>query len=193
MINMKKITNLRFFVPLVFIASILLGPAFNFILFYYNKIPNTYWSFRISDIQFADIMAITVILFSIIFLVSYKFSEKISYEPAISLCLVIIGSFCIYAAFASTWIIYLITYIVIGVTTGFILPKIIDLIVDTSRVEKIKKYQLLFLPISIIVWLFIHSIIFELIGMHSWRVSYLMIGILNIASSPSIFLYKQFE
>ncbi|MFX0043194.1 MAG: hypothetical protein ACFE8L_09800 [Candidatus Hodarchaeota archaeon] len=190
---MKKITNLRFFVPLVFIASIFLGPAFNFIVFFYNKIPNSYWSLRITDLQFADIMAITVILFSIIFLISYKYSENISYEPAISFCLVIIGFSCIYAAFATSWIIFLIPFIVIGIASGFILPKIIDLIVDTSRVEKIKIYQTLFLPICIIVWLLIHSIIFELIGLQSWRISYLMIGILNIASSPSIFLYKQFE
>lgn len=190
---MKKIANLRFFIPLVFIGSIFLAPAFNFILFFYNKIPNTYWSFRITDIQFADIMALTVISFSIIFFLSYKYSEKIPLEPAISLTLVLIGFFCIYAAFATIWIFYLITFIIIGVASGFILPKIIDLIVDTSRVEKIKRYQLLFLPISIIVWLLIHSIIFELIGMQLWRISYIMIGILNIVSSPSIFFYEQFE
>ncbi|MCK4687479.1 MAG: hypothetical protein KAT66_05070, partial [Candidatus Lokiarchaeota archaeon] len=72
-------------------------------------------------------------------------------------------------------------------------PKIFALIKDIAKAEGVRKYQLLFLPISIIIWLFIHSIIFELIGMQLWRGSYLIIGILNIASSPSIFLYKQFE
>ena len=193
MINMKKIANLRFFVPLIFIASIFLGPVYNFILFYYKKIPNTYWSFDITSIQFADIMAITFILFTIIFLVTINFSKKIAYEPAISLCFVIIGFTCIYAAFATTWLIYLITFIVIGGISGFFLPKIINLMTDMANDEKIKIYYIFILPISAFVWIFIHGIIFELIGMQSWRVSYIIIGILNIASSPSIFLYKQFE
>jgi len=189
---MKKIENLRFFVPLIFIATIFLGPVYSFILFFYKKIPNTYWSFNITAIQFADIMAITFILFTIIFLVTFNFSKKIAYEPVISLCFVIIGFTCIYAAFATTWLIYLITFIVIGGISGFFLPKIINLMIDMANNEKIKNY-IFILPISAFVWIFIHGIIFELMGMQSWRVSYLMIGILNIALSPSIFLYKQFE
>jgi len=190
---MKEIENLRFYVPLVFVASIFLGPIFNFLMFFYRKIPNSYVFFNISDFQFADIMAITFILFSFIFLITYNFSEKINNELAISLCLIIIGFNCIYAAFATTWLIYLITFIIIGATAGFVTPKIIDLMGDIARNKKKKRYHLFFIPICIIIWIFIYSIIFEVIGMLSWRILYIIIGITNILSSPLIIFYKGLE
>lgn len=193
MINMEKIENLRFYIPLIFVASIFLGPVFNFLMFFYKKIPNSYWSFYFTTIQFADIMALTFILFSVVFIITFTFLKNIAKEPAISFSLILIGFNCIYAAFTTTWPIYVITFIIIGGTIAFALPKIFALINDIAKAEGVRKYQLLFLPISIIVWLFIHSIIFELIGMQSWRVSYLMIGIINIVSVPIIFLYKELE
>ncbi|MFX1314657.1 MAG: hypothetical protein ACFE9T_02245 [Promethearchaeota archaeon] len=190
---MEKIANLRFFVPLIFIMSIFLGPVYSFLMFFYQKFLNSYWSFRITILQFADVMALTFILFSIVFIITFLFLKKIAIEPAISFSFILIGFCCIYAAFATNWIIYLTMFIIIGGTIGFVLPKFLTLIGDITKIEEIRKSHLLVIPISILAWLITQSIIFEVMGMQSWRILYIVIGLINIVSSPITLLYKKFE
>lgn len=193
MINMEKIENLRFYIPLIFVASIFLGPVFNFLMFFYKKIPNSYWSFYITTIQFADIMALTFILFSVVFIITFTFLKNIAKEPAISLSLILIGFNCIYAAFTTTWPFYVITFIIIGGTIAFALPKIFELINDIAKTEGVRTYHLSIIPVSSVIWLLIQSIIFELLGLQLWRTLYIIIGIINLVSAPIIFLYKELE
>jgi len=193
MINMEKIENLRFYIPLIFVASIFLGPVFNFLMFFYKKIPNSYWSFYITTIQFADIMALTFILFSVVFVITFTFLKNIAKEPAISLSLIVIGFNCIYAAFTTTWPFYVITFIIIGGTIAFALPKIFALINDIAKTEGVRKYHLSIIPVSSVIWLLIQGIIFEVLGIQLWRTLYIIIGIINIVSAPIIFLYKELE
>lgn len=193
MINMEKIENLRFYIPLIFVASIFLGPVFNFLMFFYKKIPNSYWSFYITTIKFADIMALTFILFSVVFIITFTFLKNIAKEPAISFSLIIIGFNCIYAAFTTTWPFYVITFIIIGGTIAFALPKIFALINDIAKTERVRTYHLSIIPVSSVIWLLIQSIIFEVLGIQLWRTLYIIIGIINIVSAPIIFLYKELE
>jgi len=193
MINMEKIENLRFYIPLIFVASIFLGPVFNFVMFFYKKIPNSYWSFYITTIQFADIMALTFILFSVVFVITFTFLKKIAKEPAIAISLIIIGFNCIYAAFTTTWPFYLITFIIIGGTIAFALPLIFALINDITKTEGARLFHRSFLPVSSVIWLLIQSIIFEVLGIQLWRALYIIIGIINFVSAPIVFLYKELE
>ncbi|MFX1321972.1 MAG: hypothetical protein ACFFAQ_10035 [Promethearchaeota archaeon] len=190
---MEKIENLRFYIPLIFAASIFLGPVFNFVMFFYKKIPNTFWSFYITTMQFADIMALTFILFSVVFVITYTFLKNIAKEPAIAISLIIIGFSCIYAAFTTTWPFYVMTFIIIGGTIAFALPIIFTLMNDITKTEGARFFHLSIIPVSSVIWLLIQGIIFEVLGMQLWRILYIIIGIINFVSAPILFLYKERE
>ncbi len=123
----------------------------------------------------------------------YTFLKNIAKEPAISFSLILIGFNCIYAAFTTTWPIYVITFIIIGGTIAFALPKIFALINDIAKTERVRTYHISIIPVSSVIWLLIQSIIFELLGIQLWRTLYIIIGIINIVSAPIIFLYKELE
>lgn len=77
-----------------------------------------------------------------------------------------------------------------GISIAYLTPCLIKLTTDVKRVETKKIYVKLSFPISIIVWLIISAIMFGALGIlypsSSWRVLYLITGIINIASSPLI-------
>lgn len=188
---MEKITILKFIIPLVFLSSIFMGPVFNFILFLYRKILNSYWGFFINNIMFADLMALTFVIFTFIFILTYHYSEKFAFKPVLFLGIIIIGYCCIYSAFAWNWVIYALFFLITGMIMGSILPKIIELLYDIAHKEDKKRYYIIIFPLSAIIWLIIQGVIFERIGMQSWRVLYLIIGIINIISAPMILLYEE--
>ena len=188
---MKKITIFNCIVPLVFISTIFMGPVFNFFVFLYRKIINSYWSFFITNIMFADLMAFTFVLFTIIFIISFHYSEKIALEPVIFLGTVIIGYCCIYSAFVYNWLTYFLLFLTTGIVMGFMIPKIIELMYIISHKEDKIKNEIYIIPVCAIIWLIIQGSIFEIIGLQSWRVLYFVIGIINIISAPGILLYKK--
>jgi MFS family permease len=188
---MEKITIVRFIIPVVFISTVFLGPIFNFFLFLYRKILNSYWSFFITNIQFADLMAVTFILFTTFFLLTYHYSEKFATKPVIFLGTVTIGYSCIYSAFVWNWVTFALLFLITGIAMGFIIPKIIEILYDISNKEDKQRFELYVIPLFAIIWVLIQGIVFEMIGMQSWRILYLIIGIINITSAPWILVYKE--
>lgn len=186
----EKILILKFYLPFIFLAIIFMGPILNFIMFSNRNTLNTYWSFFINNFNFADLMALTFILFTVIFLFSYYFSEKIACKPAIILSTIFIGYNCIYAGFSWTWEIYFLTFVLTGATVGFLIPMILKLIRNSINMERRKNYHNLVFPISILVWILIEIIAFTLLGPHSWKIIYIVIGIISIAISPLPLIVK---
>ncbi|MEE9377627.1 MAG: hypothetical protein V3V33_06285 [Candidatus Lokiarchaeia archaeon] len=185
----KKII-LKFYMPFIFLASIFMGPILNFIMFFDRKILNTYWSFFITQAKFTDLMALTFILFTVIFFFSNYFSEKIACKPAIIISNIFIGYNCIYAGFSWTWELYFLTFVLIGATLGFLIPMIFKLIRNSINMERRNIYHKLVFPISILVWILIEIIVFTLLGRYSWKMLYIVIGIIAIAISPLTLIVK---
>jgi len=186
----EKILVFKFYMPFIFLASIFMGPILNIIMFLDRTIPNTYWSFFINVTNFADLMAITFIIFTVIFLLSYYFSDKIPSKPTVIISNIFIGFNCIYAGFSWTWELYFLTFIFISATVGFLIPMIFKLIRNSINLETTKIYYNLIFPISILVWILIEIIVFILLGPGSWKILYIVSGIIAIATSPLTLIVK---
>lgn len=190
MLNMEKQTIIKLAIPFVFLASIYSGIFYNFVFWLNFSSFNTYWSFFITPSTFTDTMGIIFIVFTIVLLVSINLMDKITYKPIITFCIILIGFCCIYISvtFTVEWL--FLYYFLMGLSIAYLTPCLIKLTNEKIKTEsKKEKYKHSF-AIIILIWLFVSAILFLGLGTFypasSWRLLYLVTGIINIASSPLI-------
>ena len=175
-------TFYKFLIPTAILSSVFIGPAYNLLIFLNTHILESHWSIFIDDAAFANLMALSFIMFSLIFIISIKFVEKITKEPLIITGIIIIAFSCIYAGLTWVWEIVILAFIITSSTIAFLIPVIIKYTSD--KIEK--KYEnglsKFVLPISTLLWIMISFALFTYIG-DAWRLLYFVAGGINIISA----------
>jgi MFS family permease len=137
-------------------------------------------------------MAITFIVIIVILIFSIKYIDKIALKPVISFFIILIGFCSIYISFNITVEWLLLYYFLMGLSIAYLTPVLLKVTTDKMKTKTPKDYYKHSFTAGIIVWLFVSAILFNGLGVYyptsSWRFLYLIMGIINIASSPLISL-----
>ncbi|MBA7517887.1 hypothetical protein ES705_09943 [subsurface metagenome] len=174
---------MRFIIPYVILSSIFVGVVFNFLSFFNPEIVNNDGSWFITPVRFADLLAITFIIFTFILLTTIQFIDKIARDSTLIICVILTGFSLIYISFSWNWQTYFINFLITGVGFGFIFPIIIRLMNRVLPSDRSKNPYLIFFFLTIVMWVISFGLIFMLIGVRFWRLLYFIVGTINIFSS----------
>ncbi len=175
-------TFYKFLIPTAILSSVFIGPAYNLLIFLNTHILESHWSIYIDNVAFANLMALSFILFTIIFIISSKFVEKLTKEPLIITGIIIIAFSCIYAGLTWVWEIVILAFIITSSTIAFLIPVIIKYTSDKIEKKYENKLSKFVLPISTLLWIMISFALFTYIG-DAWRLLYFVAGGINIISA----------
>lgn len=173
---------MRFLIPFVILSSIFVGVVFNFLSFYNPEIVDNVGSWFITPVRFADLLAITFIIFTFILLTTIKFIDKIARDSTLIICVIFTGFSLIYTSFSWNWQIYFINFLITGVGIGFIFPIAIKLMIRVLPSDRSNTPNLIFF-LLIVIWVISFGYIFMQIGVRFWRLLYIIVGTINIFSS----------
>ena len=174
---------MMFMIPFVILSSNFVGVVLNFLSFYNPEIVNNAGSWFITPVRFADLLAITFIVFTIILLTTIKFIDKIARDSTLIICVIFTGFSLIYTSFSWNWQTYFINFLITGVGIGFIFPIIIRLMIRVLPTDQSKTPYLIFFLLTIVMWVISFGYIFMQIGVRFWRLLYIIVGTINIFSS----------
>jgi len=174
---------MRFILPFVILSSIFVGVVLNFLSFFNPEIVDNAGSWFITPIKFADLLAITFIIFTFILLTTIKFIDKIARDSILIICVIFTGFSLIYTSFSWNWQIYFINFLITGVGMGFIFPIIIKLMIRVLPSDRSSIPYLIFFLLTIVIWVISFGFIFMLIGVRFWRLLFIIVGTINIFSS----------
>jgi hypothetical protein len=179
--DIKNIT--KHTINIISVFSVLLLPFYMITAFLLPLIPEFYYSWYLSNFLIADYSTISFILFFVVFLVSFKFKEKIQ-NTLIFILTVLISAFLL-ISFSLTWRSehYIILTIISGPFSGFSIPVMYEFSLNKIFPRQQSRINII---ISLVVFfgLFIYSlIIFNFIGLYYWRLIYVITGGLVIIAS----------
>ena len=174
---------MRFMIPFVILSSNFVGVVLNFLSFYNPEIVNNSGSWFITPVRFADLLAITFIIFTFILLMTIKFIDKIARDTILIICVILTGFSLIYISFSWNWQTYFINFLITGVGIGFIFPIIIRLMIRVLPTDQSKTPYLILFLLTIVMWVISFGYIFMQIGVRFWRLLYIIVGTINIFSS----------
>lgn len=179
---MEKLVIVKFFIPVAIVCNIFAGPTLNLLTFLNTWILESHWSIFIDNIGFANLMALSFILFTVIFITSMKFVEKVAKSHILIIGALIIGFSCVYASFIYIWEIVILVFVITGIATAFYLPAITKYTIDKVENKYENSRYVMILPISALIWIAISYLLILTMG-ESWRLLYFITGILNILTS----------
>ena len=174
---------IRFAIPCVIISSVFVGVVLNFLSFFDPSIIDNDGSWFITPIRFADLLAITLIIFTVISLTTIKFIEKIPRDTILIVCVILTGFSLIYTSFSWNWQIYFMNFLITSIGISLILPIFIELMIRVLPSDLSKTPYLIFFVLTMVIWGITFGIIFTLIGVRFWRLLYFIVGTINIFSS----------
>lgn len=178
---MEKLVIIKFFIPLAILTSVFSGPLYNLLIFLNNWALESHWAIIIERIEYSNLMALSFVLFTIVFIISAKFVEKLAKEPFIITGVIITGFSCIFGGLIWVWEIVILVFIITSITIAFLIPTIIKFTAD--KVENYKNVNYVaILPLSTLMWLAITVMAF-IAPNAPWRVLYFITGSINIFSS----------
>lgn len=180
---MMRQLYIRFAIPCVIISSVFVGVVLNFLSFFDPSIINNDGSWFITPIRFADLLAITLIIFTVISIMTIKFIEKIPRSTILIICVILTGFGLIYTSFSWNWQIYFMNFLITSIGISLILPIFIELMIRVLPSDLSKTPYLIFFFLTIVIWVLTFGIIFMLIGVRFWRLLYIVVGTINIFSS----------
>lgn len=190
MINMEKQTIINLVIPFVFIASIYSGVFYNFAIWFEYSIFTTYWSFFVTESTFTTIMSFTFIIFALVLLLSIYFLDKIISKPLMTFSIILIGFCCIYSSFTYVIEWYFLYFFLMGVSIAYLTPCLLKLTTEIIRPKVGKEPYKYSFALIIVAWLILSATLIYFLGdfypKSSWRILYLITGIINIAASPLI-------
>ncbi len=180
---MEKHTILKFFIPFAVLSSIFSGPVYNLLMFLNPEILESHWSIFVYSIPFANLMALSFILFSIIFIISLRFVDKIAKEPLIIAAIIIIGYSSIFASLLWTWEIVILVFLITSCLLAYLIPTLIRF--TSNKIQNKNRLSNLLFPISSFIWVVISFALFFNNG-DAWRILYFATGIINICASSAV-------
>ena len=179
---MQKQTILKFILPTAILASIFSGPTYNLLYFLNINTLESHWSLYFDNEYYSNLMALCFILFTLIFILSTRYIDKILKEQFIVVGLLIVGFCCIYASLIWVREIVVLVFIITSLIMAYVTPMIIKYSSNRAGERFENRRFLLVLPLSALVWIIISMTLFNIIGGY-WRFLYMVTGIINILSS----------
>jgi MFS family permease len=179
---MEKLTLVKFFLPVILISSLILGPFLNLLTFLNTWVLETHWSIYINDIAFANLMTLSFILFTIVFILAMRFVEKLANDTFITIAIIVIGFSCIFAGLIWNWQMVFLVFVITSISLGFLIPTVTKYTSDIFHKKFENPRVVLVFPIGIFIWILIYLILFITMG-SSWRMLFFVGGIINILSS----------
>lgn len=189
MIIMSKQTIFRFIIPIFILSSVFSGLTLNFASFFNSSIIDSKGSWFISVLRFADLLAISFILFYVILLITIAIVEKIN-KPFLIIGIIFTGFTYIYAGITWNWVFYFIMFIMSSIGIAFITPVILKYITRALPSDKRKNNYLIYTLLTIIGWIVCFFILFNIIGVHFWRFLYIISGVIAVFSSLFIIYFE---
>lgn len=187
---MKKQLISRFHIFLVGLTSIYALIAINILSFIDPRRINSDGSWFITSIRFADLLALTLIAFTVIILITVNFIDKIASKMSFIIAVIFTGFCFIYAGLTWNWQFYFLTFFLSNIGIGFLIPISMRLIFQALPSDKRRLNYIRFIILYIVGWVFISALIFIALAIQFWRYIYIIIGIISIISS---FLIISFE
>lgn len=175
--NIKNIKNItKQTINIISVFSVLLLPIYIITAFIMSLIPEFYYSWYLSNILQADYSTIGFILFFVIFLVSFRFKEKIQNNLIFILILPISAIFLI--LFSLTWRSehYIILTIISGPFIGFSIPVTFEFSRNNIFPRQENRINLIISLIVFLGFLIYSFIIFNYLGQFFWRLIYIITG-----------------
>ncbi|MFX1454477.1 MAG: hypothetical protein ACFFDB_03800 [Promethearchaeota archaeon] len=189
---MVKQTILKLGIPILFLASIYSGIYYNFAIWYNYSTFESYFSFFVASSTFTNGIAIAFIIFMILLVVSINFINKIVIKPIMTFFVVLIGFCCVYISFTFRLEWFNLYFILMGISVAYLTPCLIKLTSDILRERTERTLSRQAFAVISIIWIIVSASLFGALGTYypasSWRILYLVTGIINIASSPLISL-----
>jgi hypothetical protein len=179
---MEKITTYKILITIGMAASLFSGPLYNLLIFLNTWVLNSYWSIYVDNIYLINTMTWCFILFTIIFLISTKYVEKLAKEPFIITAIIIIGFNCIFAGLIWVWEIVVLVFYVTTATLAFLIPIITKYTHNKIKGNFEDTRYILILPIASFIWIAISFLLFAQSGI-SWRILFFVAGGINFLSS----------
>ncbi len=170
-------------INIISVFSVLLLPFYMITAFILPLIPEFYYSWYLSNFLIADYSTISFILFFVVFLVSFKFKEKI-HNTTIFIITVLISAFLL-IFFSLTWRSehYIILTIISGPFSGFSISVMYEFSLNKIFPRHQSRINIM-ISLAVFFGLFIYSlIIFNFMGLHYWRLIYVITGGLVIIAS----------
>lgn len=190
---MDRKNILKFSLKMAMIFSILLGPLYSVISFIFTQIPEFYYSWDLTGVIMADYTSISFIMFFIVFLITFKFMERITNTLSVILSFLASGFILIYIALSWTLDVYLILMLISGPLFGFTIPVIFKYTTKNIFPKQESRINRLTTLGVLVVFLLFSFIIFYFVGVLYWRLIYIITGILILISTFFIAKMKTTE
>ncbi|MFX1419496.1 MAG: hypothetical protein ACFE9N_11305 [Promethearchaeota archaeon] len=179
---MQKQLIYKFFIPIAFLSSVFSGPVYNLLVFLNITILESHWSIYYNPYVFANVLAISFILFTAIFIVTVKYIEKAVKESLMILAIIVIGYCSVFVGLTWVFEIIILTFILSGCALAYLIPSITKVASDKIQKSSSNKLIRYVFPLSSLIWIIISFALFSSFG-ESWRILYFIIGAINIISS----------
>jgi MFS family permease len=184
---MKNRTNKESITTTVFIASVYAVLIYNFFMMANRSLLGADLSLFINNTSLANILALTFIAFSVILILSLRYSEKINNKGIVT-TLIIIVALCSYLV-PSFWALegFMISFIVVGLSIAYLTPMLPKLAAEIVGPEPERSYYKLIYPASVVIWIAISALIFYYIEDELvWKVIYIITGSLTLSGAVMI-------
>jgi len=179
--DIKNITKQT--IDIISVFSVLLLPIYIITTFISPLIPEFYYSWFLGNILQADYSTISFILFFVVFLVSFKFKNKIQNTLIFILTLLISGFLLV--LFSITWRseYYIILTIISGPFIGFAIPVMYEFSLNNIFPRQENRTNIIISLVVLLGFLIYSFIIFNFLGLYYWRLIYIITGGLLIVAS----------
>ncbi|MFX0020175.1 MAG: hypothetical protein ACFFAK_12765 [Promethearchaeota archaeon] len=172
--NIKNIS--KHTINIISVFSVLLLPFYMITAFILPLIPEYYYSWYLSNLLIADYSTISFILFIVVFLVSFKFKEKIQSTLIFMVTLLISAFLLIF--FSITWRSehYIILTIVSGPFCGFSIPTMYEFSLNNIFPKQENRTNVIISLVVFLGFLIFSFVIFNFLGLYYWRLIYIITG-----------------
>lgn len=172
--NIKNIS--KHTINIISVFSVLLLPFYIITAFLLPLIPEFYYSWYLSNLLIADFSTVSFILFFVVFIISFKFKDKIQNTMIFILILLISAFLLIF--FSITWRSehYIILTIISGPFCGFSIPVMYEFSLNNIFPKQENRTNIIISLVVFLGFLIFSFIIFNFFGLYYWRLIYVITG-----------------
>ncbi len=172
--DIKNITKQT--IDIISVFSVLLLPIYIITAFISPLIPEFYYSWFLDNNLQADYSTISFILFFVVFLVSFKFKDKIQNTLIFILTLLISAFILVFFAIAWRSEHYIILTIISGPFIGFTIPVMYEFSLNNIFPRQESRINIIISLVIFLGFLIYSFIIFNFFGLYYWRLIYIITG-----------------
>jgi MFS family permease len=180
---MNRKINYKFIIQLVSVFSVLLVPIYYAITFISAIVPEYYYSWDFSNVIEANYTSLAFVLFFAVFLVGFKYMEKITNSNTLILSMLLASISSITMAFTSDYDHYFIIMVCNGVWLGISIPIVYQFLPNIVPAEDPIKKNYITIIAVFLGMIIVASILFISVGTLYWRLIYIITGGIQIAAS----------